>query len=208
MHLRTKGATGNQQWPLSELNRKPQGSWFLSEPLLTLSPSKKSASSIIKQKSMHFGVFKAFAMTWFGSKMNATLETFGQKMLKTSQEYCCASSCHGGTQSTNESSIRCDSRSTAQSPFEIFEAELPGTSLEPRGKEARPPPSAPGLGGAEPNCCGRSKCLGGLRPVWPDLGTATRADCTDCICAKGATGNQPWQLSELNRKPQVILVSI
>jgi len=24
LHLHTKGATGNQQWPLSEMNRKPQ----------------------------------------------------------------------------------------------------------------------------------------------------------------------------------------
>ena len=28
---------------------------------------------------MHFGVFKAFAMTCFGSQMNATLDMFGQK---------------------------------------------------------------------------------------------------------------------------------
>ena len=28
---------------------------------------------------MHFGVFKAFAMTCFGSQMNVTSETFGQK---------------------------------------------------------------------------------------------------------------------------------
>jgi hypothetical protein len=30
---------------------------------------------------MHFGVFKAFAMTCFGSHMNATLEMFGQKRI-------------------------------------------------------------------------------------------------------------------------------
>ena len=30
---------------------------------------------------MHFGVFKAFAMTCFGSQMNATLDMFGQKQI-------------------------------------------------------------------------------------------------------------------------------
>jgi hypothetical protein len=30
---------------------------------------------------MHFGVFKAFAMTCFGSHMNAKLEMFGQKRI-------------------------------------------------------------------------------------------------------------------------------
>ena len=51
----------------------------------------------------------------------------------------------------HHSPTRCDSRSTAQSPFEIFEAGLPGSSLKSRGKEARPPPGVPGLGGAKQN---------------------------------------------------------
>ena len=87
---------------------------------------------------------------------------------------------------TNKSSIRRDSGSTAQNPFEIFEAELPGTSLEPRGKEARPPPGAPGLWGAARGCWGCPKYPGGRHPVWPSLCTATREDCTDCICAQKA----------------------
>ena len=75
---------------------------------------------------------------------------------------------------------------TAQSPFEILEAGLPGSSLEPRGKEAQPPPGAPGLGGPARDCWGFAKYLGGLRPVWPALSTKTRAHCTDCICAQKA----------------------
>ena len=65
----------------------------------------------------------------------------------------------------NESPVRYDSRSTAQSPFEIFEAGLPCSSLQPCGEEARPPPGAPGFRGAKPNCWGRPKYPGGLRPV-------------------------------------------
>ena len=93
---------------------------------------------------MNFGVFKAFAMACFGNQMNATLETFGQHHIPYLNPR--------GTELTNDSSTSRDPRSTAQSLFEIFQAELPGSSLEPRGKEARPPPDAPGLGGAEPNC--------------------------------------------------------
>ena len=209
---------------------------------------------------MHFGVFKAFAMTCFGSHMNATLEMFGQKRICSAlatpeiprvsdisgvAKYV-ASSGHNtwkhvppggsrpkafyskilpkkmipsihcipwqnflrdgasknilrvllqvllhqflswGTELTNESPKRCDSKSTAQSPFEILEAGLPGSSLEPRGKEAQPPPGAPGLGGPARDCWGFAKYLGGLRPVWPALSTKTRAHCTDCICAQKA----------------------
>ena len=90
-------------------------------PLLTLSPSKQSASNkhqIEIKATLEF--FKAFAMSCFG--MDAALGTLGQKinMSKTSRDYCYTNSCHEKiSHYPTKTPKRSDSRPTTQSPIEI-----------------------------------------------------------------------------------------